>query len=144
MSFVWRSSVIRRSRSCRSRRTSVFTSALWISSCVRRVSRAEQPGVTRLESDDVRELRKRNRLLEQEVEVLRRATAYLSHAHLPGKGLPAPGGARRRRDPPHVDVSGAQFRVSDLLPVAACADHECGAGGGVSGERAVRRALGRP
>jgi transposase len=31
-------------------------------------------------------LRQRNRLLEQEVEVLRRATAYLSQAHLPGKG----------------------------------------------------------
>ena len=35
---------------------------------------------------EVRELRQRNRLLEQEVEVLRRATAYLSQAHLPGKG----------------------------------------------------------
>jgi len=35
---------------------------------------------------EVRELRARNRLLEQEVEVLRRATAYLSQAHLPGKG----------------------------------------------------------
>jgi hypothetical protein len=37
----------------------------------------------------MRELRRRNRLLEQEVEVLRRATAYLSQAHLPGKVLPA-------------------------------------------------------
>ena len=35
---------------------------------------------------EVRELRQRNRQLEQEVEVLRRATAYLSQAHLPGKG----------------------------------------------------------
>ncbi|MDQ1124944.1 transposase [Microbacterium trichothecenolyticum] len=35
---------------------------------------------------ELRELRQRNRLLEQEVEVLRRATAYLSQAHLPGKG----------------------------------------------------------
>ncbi|GAA3660883.1 transposase [Microbacterium marinilacus] len=35
---------------------------------------------------ELRELRARNRLLEQEVEVLRRATAYLSQAHLPGKG----------------------------------------------------------
>jgi transposase-like protein len=38
---------------------------------------------------EVRELRARNRLLEQEVEVLRRTTAYLSQAHLPGKALPA-------------------------------------------------------
>ena len=34
----------------------------------------------------VRELRQRNRLLEQENEVLRRAAAYLSQANLPGKG----------------------------------------------------------
>lgn len=31
-------------------------------------------------------LRQRNRLLQQEVEVLRRARAYLSQAHLPGIG----------------------------------------------------------
>lgn len=45
-----------------------------------------RPGQTRAESDEVRELRKRNRLLEQENEVLRRAAAYLSEANLPGKG----------------------------------------------------------
>jgi len=33
----------------------------------------------------VRELKKRNRLREQENEVLRRASAYLSQAMLPGK-----------------------------------------------------------
>jgi transposase-like protein len=38
------------------------------------------------ESDQLREARKRIRLLEQENEVLRRAAAYLSQAHLPGKG----------------------------------------------------------
>ncbi|WP_307480082.1 IS3 family transposase [Microbacterium trichothecenolyticum] len=37
---------------------------------------------------EVRELRARNRLLEQEVEVLRRATAYLSQAHLPKRLYP--------------------------------------------------------
>lgn len=45
-----------------------------------------KPGVTRTESAELRELRKRNRLLEQENEVLRRAAAYLSQANLPGKG----------------------------------------------------------
>jgi transposase-like protein len=40
----------------------------------------------RSENAELRELRKRNKLLEQEVEVLRRAAAYLSQAHLPGKG----------------------------------------------------------
>ena len=51
-----------------------------------RIEAREQPGQTSSESAEVRELRKRNRLLEQEVEVLRRATAYLSQAHLLGKG----------------------------------------------------------
>ena len=37
-----------------------------------------RPGVTVLESAELRELKKRNRLLEQENEVLRRAAAYLS------------------------------------------------------------------
>ncbi len=51
-----------------------------------RIDDGEQPGVTRSESNELRELRKRNRLLEQENEVLRRAAAYLSQANLPGKG----------------------------------------------------------
>jgi transposase len=38
-----------------------------------------------VESAELRELRRRNRLLEQENEVLRRAAAYLSQANLPGK-----------------------------------------------------------
>ena len=50
-----------------------------------RIEAGEQPGETKQDSAELRELRKRNRLLEQEVEVLRRATAYLSQAHLPGK-----------------------------------------------------------
>ncbi len=45
-----------------------------------------KPGVTRSESAELRELRRRNKLLEQENEVLRRAAAYLSQANLPGKG----------------------------------------------------------
>lgn len=45
-----------------------------------------KPGQTRTEGVEIRELRKRNRLLEQENEVLRRAAAYLSQANLPGKG----------------------------------------------------------
>ena len=44
-----------------------------------------KPGVTSSESAELRELRRRNRLLEQENEVLRRAAAYLSQANLPGK-----------------------------------------------------------
>ena len=41
-----------------------------------------KPGVTVEQSAEVRELRRRNRLLEQENEVLRRAAAYLSQANL--------------------------------------------------------------
>ena len=36
-----------------------------------------------------RDLKRRNRLLEQENEVLRRAAAYLAQGSLPGKALPA-------------------------------------------------------
>ncbi len=49
------------------------------------VEDGSRPGVTEKQSAEVRELKKRNRLLEQENEVLRRAAAYLSQANLPGK-----------------------------------------------------------
>jgi transposase len=44
------------------------------------------PGRSTGASGELQELRRRNRLLEQENEVLRRAAAYLSQANLPGKG----------------------------------------------------------
>lgn len=44
-----------------------------------------RPGTTTAENAELREVRKRIRLLEQENEVLRRAAAYLSQANLPGK-----------------------------------------------------------
>ncbi|WP_312811317.1 IS3 family transposase [Corynebacterium variabile] len=47
-----------------------------------------KPGTTRTEAAEIRELRKRNRLLEQENEVLRRAAAYLSQANLPKRFYP--------------------------------------------------------
>jgi transposase len=46
-----------------------------------------KPGRSTSESGELRELRRRNRLLEQENEVLRRAAAYLSQSNLPGKGF---------------------------------------------------------
>jgi len=49
------------------------------------VEDGRRPGVTGAESVELRELKRRNRLLEQENEVLRRAAAYLSQANLPGK-----------------------------------------------------------
>lgn len=44
-----------------------------------------RPGPTAGELAELREAKKRIRLLEQENEVLRRAAAYLSQANLPGK-----------------------------------------------------------
>ena len=44
-----------------------------------------KPGVTDAEHAELREAKRRVRLLEQENEVLRRAAAYLSQANLPGK-----------------------------------------------------------
>jgi transposase len=44
-----------------------------------------KPGVTAAENADLRDAKRRIRLLEQENEVLRRAAAYLSQANLPGK-----------------------------------------------------------
>lgn len=45
-----------------------------------------KPGVSSDAAAELRELKRRNRLLEQENEVLRRAAAYLSQGNLPGKG----------------------------------------------------------
>ena len=44
-----------------------------------------RPGVTAVQSAELREAKRRIKTLEQEVEVLRRAAAYFSQAHLPGK-----------------------------------------------------------
>ncbi|SMY03477.1 transposase [Brevibacterium aurantiacum] len=50
------------------------------------IDAGNKPGNTTDESTELRELRRRTRLLEQENEVLRRAAAYLSQANLPSKG----------------------------------------------------------
>ena len=52
----------------------------------RRSTRAPSPARPGPRRAELREARKRIRLLEQENEVLRRAAAYLSQANLPGKG----------------------------------------------------------
>ncbi|MQY32048.1 IS3 family transposase ISBli35 [Nocardia sp. RB56] len=44
-----------------------------------------KPGKTTGESAELREARRRIRLLEQENEVLKKAAAYLAQANLPGK-----------------------------------------------------------
>jgi transposase len=47
------------------------------------IEAGERPGTTEAESDELRAMRRRVRLLEQENEVLRRAAAYLGQANLP-------------------------------------------------------------
>ena len=99
-----------------------------------------KPATTRSEAAEIRELKKRNRLLEQENEVFRRGAAYLSQANLPGKGF----------YPLVTELAAAGIPVnvcrvlnslrSALLPVAGRPHHAERGGGGVSRERAVRRA----
>ncbi|AZU02291.1 IS3 family transposase [Brevibacterium linens] len=52
------------------------------------IDAGNKPGNTSDESAELREMRRRNRLLEQENEVLRRAAAYLSQANLPKRLYP--------------------------------------------------------
>jgi len=47
------------------------------------VDDGDRPGVTSVESVELRDAKKRIRLLEQENEVLRRAAAYLGQANIP-------------------------------------------------------------
>jgi transposase len=49
------------------------------------VEDGNRPGLTANDAAELRNAKKRIRLLEQENEVLRRAAAYLSQANLPGK-----------------------------------------------------------
>jgi transposase-like protein len=57
----------------------------WLSIDDRKSAHPSPAGRAANESDALREANKRIKLLEQENEVLRRAAAYLSQAHLPGK-----------------------------------------------------------
>ena len=65
-----------------------------------------RPGTTRQDSDELRELKRRNRLLEQENEVLRRAAAYLSQSE------PEAGPKPKMRYPLVLDLA------ADGIPVA--------------------------
>lgn len=49
------------------------------------VEDGDRPGTTSVQAAELREAKRRIKTLEQEVEVLRRAAAYFSQAHLPGK-----------------------------------------------------------
>jgi transposase-like protein len=55
----------------------------WLAQAARDEGR--RPGSSSTELAELREAKRRIRLLEQENEVLRRAAAYLSQANLPGE-----------------------------------------------------------
>jgi hypothetical protein len=75
-----------RHRSRRSQRTSDFGVVPAELCCISLdVEDGLRPGTTAVESAEIPELKRRNRLLEQENEILRRAAAYLSQASPPGK-----------------------------------------------------------
>jgi len=57
----------------------------WLTIDERRTTGLSAPARTASESEALREANKRIKLLEQENEVLRRAAACRSQAHLPGK-----------------------------------------------------------
>ena len=84
----FRSDVVRVARSGQASLKQVAEDFGIAESCLRRWLRQDdvddgvRPGVSRDEAKELRELRRRNRLLEQENEVLRRAAAYLSQANL--------------------------------------------------------------
>ena len=78
------SPVCRSSRSPRTSGVHPMTLFKWLRQAD--IDEGVQPGVSRSDSAELREARKRIKLLEQENEVLRRAAAYLSQANLPGKG----------------------------------------------------------
>lgn len=92
------------------------------------VADGSRPGVSLDQAAELRELKRRNRLLEQENEVLRRAAAYLSQANLKLGGgssndLPARERAGRRRDPRHGRVPGSEACASAVLPLARGSGH---------------------
>lgn len=67
-----------------------------------------RPGMTKDESAELREAKRRIRLLEQEAEVMRRAVAYLSRTSTQND-VPAGPRPRRGRDSRHGDLPGARL-----------------------------------
>ena len=108
---------------------SVMTLKRWIAIAERKDSGA---GPAAAESAEMRELKKRNRLLERENEILRRAAAY------PGTSTqndsPAGHGSCRRGCPPGGDLQGVEVQqaIRQKRVCAQCA-HLCRRTGSYSG-----------
>ena len=79
------------------------------------IEAGKRPGPSRDESAELRELRKRNRLLEQEAEVMRRAVARSSINCARASACRPGSGVRRMKDGCHV-ISTGPSGVSSTLP----------------------------
>ena len=102
------------------------------------VQAGARPGTTAAKIAELREAKKRLRLLEPENEVLRRAAAYLSPGNLPGRGVPARSRAGPGRDPRHGEVPGPQARSPAFIPLARHPGYRGGTGTGLPRQRPVR------
>jgi transposase len=98
-----------------------------------------KPGPTTAELAELREAKKRIRLLEQENEVLRRAARICPRRTCRESDVPARPRVGRRRDPRHGDVPGPQPLPCPVLPVARHTDHRPAARRSLARERDLRR-----
>ena len=112
---------------------SVTTLKRWIAIAERKETGA---GPAPAESAEMRELKKRNRLLEQENEILRRAAAYLAR-DINQNDVPAGHGSCRRRCSRGGDLQGVGIQQARLLPV----EIEPGDGKGLGRRALVNAAL---
>jgi len=78
-------------------------------------------GVTSEAAQEMRALKKRNRTLEQEVEILRQATAYFERRVTPRNDVPARPRISCRSDPGHSDVPGPRILETGLLSMETMA-----------------------
>lgn len=83
-----------------------------------RTDAGDQPGVTTTENTELKELRKRNRLLEQEMKSYAGLLRIYRRRICREKALPARKTARCRRNPRGGVVPGAKACSSTVLPLA--------------------------
>lgn len=90
-----------------------------------RIDAGEAPGIASEDREEVVRLRRENRRLEMEVEILKRAAAFFARENVPPNEFPAGPGACRGGDPDRGGLPGAEgvgvrvSRLADATRVAA-------------------------